>query len=162
MAFRGNNHRGGRPSKYTPALAAEILRRMAGGQTSGQACAELGLAKGTVAEWRGAHPEFRTAYVEAFAARCYGFAEEAIQILDDCPKDAEMPRVQRERHRADLRKFFATRLVPMLQDVPMVAAGAVVNVYLPAKGSSEQGPRTIDGSAVEVDGQALIEDGSEG
>jgi hypothetical protein len=146
----GNNHRGGRPTKYTEALAAEILRRMAAGQSSGQACVELGLHRTTAALWRGAHPEFRTAYIEAFAARCYGFAEEAIAILDACPKNADMARVQRERHRADLRKFFATRLVPMLRDVPLVAEGATINLYLPRKGSDGDGGRLIEGSATQV------------
>jgi hypothetical protein len=47
MAYRGNNHRGGAPTKYTEALAAEICRRMAGGQSSGQACQELGLHRDT-------------------------------------------------------------------------------------------------------------------
>jgi hypothetical protein len=150
MTGRHGGNQGGRPSLYTEALAAEILRRMAGGQSSMQACEELGLSRSTAAQWRGDHPEFRTAYIEAFVARCFGFAEEAVDILDACPEDADMARVQRERHRADLRKFFATRVVPMLQDVPLVAAGATVNVYLPQKGSDGSGAPLLDGVAQEL------------
>jgi hypothetical protein len=39
----------------------------------------------------------------------------------------------------------------MLQDVPLVAAGATVNVYLPAKGATDNGGRmTIEGEATEL------------
>jgi hypothetical protein len=71
----------------------------------------LGLPKGTVAEWRGDHPAFRTAYVEAFRSRALGLVEEAIEIVDSIPKNASMARVQRERCRADLRRWTAARLV---------------------------------------------------
>ena len=125
---------GGRKTRYRKDLADAICRGIASGRSSGEVCAELGLPRQTVGEWRGAHPEFRTAYIEAFAARCYGFAEEAVEIIDAIPKNADMARVQRERCRADFRKFFATRLVPMLQDVPVVSTGRGHQPVPPEKG----------------------------
>ena len=141
----------GRPTRFRQDLADALLRGIAGGRPSGEVCQELGLPRQTVAEWRGAHPEFRDAYLRAFASRCCGFAEEAIEIVDSIPEDADMARVQRDRTRADFRKWVASRLVPALHDVqPALVGAATVVINLPAKGGGNDGARVIDGQAVEL------------
>jgi hypothetical protein len=79
----------GRPTTYRQSIADELLRKIASDMGSVAASREVGVPIDTVASWRGAHPEFRDAYLRAFASRCFGFAEEAIDIVDSIPPDAD-------------------------------------------------------------------------
>jgi hypothetical protein len=130
---------------------------MAGGRSSGDVCRELGLPKQTVGHWRADHPDFRAAYVEAFRSRCYGFGEEALEIIDSIPPNADMARVQREKARADMRRWAASRLVAAFADQVehRLTGQAQIQIFLPEKGSYDR-PQVIDGAAVEV-----LEDGSD-
>jgi hypothetical protein len=152
--------KGGRKTRYTKVLADAICRGIASGRPSGEVCAELGLPRQTVGEWRGAHPEFRQAYLTAFACRAVGMVEEAIEIIDSTPLNADMARVQRERARAELRRWTASRLVGAFQETSVhqhsLAGRAEIRVLLPAKGAAHDGP-LLDGQAVELPPEPLIE-----
>jgi hypothetical protein len=108
---------------------------MAGGRSSTEVCRELGLPRQTVGEWRSAHSEFRRAYIEAFAARCYGFGEEALEILDAVPPGADMAAVTLARAKADKRLWIAARLVPAFADQVehRLSGSATIQVQLPSK-----------------------------
>jgi hypothetical protein len=79
--------------------------------------------------------------------------EEAIEIIDSTPVDADMARVQRERARAELRRWTASRLVGAFQETSVhqhsIAAQAEIRVLLPAKGGDDRG-QVIEGSATKV------------
>jgi hypothetical protein len=157
--------KGGRKTRYTKALADAICRGIASGRSSGEVCAELGLPRQTVGEWRGAHPAFRQAYLTAFACRAVGMVEEAIDIIDSTPVDADMARVQRERARAELRRWTASRLVGAFQETSvhqhsLAGSATIAIVRLPEKGSGNDRAPVIDGQARELP-QGLIEDGTE-
>jgi hypothetical protein len=65
-------NKGGRPSTYTEAVAKEICRRLAGGQSLRSVCAAPGMPTFvTVFNWRRAHPEFLEQYArERGPGRC--------------------------------------------------------------------------------------------
>jgi hypothetical protein len=136
------------PSRYSAELASYICEQMAGGRLSTAVCQELGLPKETIGEWRAKYPEFRTKYIEAFMARCFGMGEEAIAVLDAVPKGSPMPDVQIAIRKAELLKFFASRIVPQLREpMPSFGEGSVILV-LPSNGREMP---LIEGSVEAVD-----------
>jgi hypothetical protein len=155
----------GRPTKYDEQKATVILQRMAAGETSFAACRALGLPDSTVGHWRAVDRNgFRGRYIQAFAARAAGFGEEMLDILDAVPPGADMATVTLARAKMDCRRWLASKLVPQYADTMQhhLSGNAVVNVYLPAKGSSGDGGRVLDGVAHELLPGPDSEDGSEG
>lgn len=75
----------GRHTLYTPELANELLRRLAGGEPLAEICRDAHMpAVSTVSDWKKAHPDF----AERFGtARDEGFDE----IAADCLRIANTP-----------------------------------------------------------------------
>jgi hypothetical protein len=141
----------GRKSTFTMERAEAVCRGMAAGKLSTEVVQEMGLPRGTVAEWRGDHPEFRKMYIDAFLNRGMGMAEEAIAELKAVPKGSDMAAVTLARAKSDLFKFFASRIVPWLaeQHVHQLTGEARVVIYLPDKRGDSRG-QLLEGTATDV------------
>src|ERR1700721_988541 len=82
-------HAGGRPSKYTPELAAKICEAVG---TTTQGLKDISKrddmpAETTIYQWLLAHPEFSKQYYEAKSLQSNLFAEECLEIANNCSND---------------------------------------------------------------------------
>lgn len=116
----------GRPSDYTPELAAGICLKLAEGLSLREVCrAEDMPDKSTVMRWLAAHDEFRDQYATAREAQADHWADEILEIADDATndwikrhqdgKDVETlnaEHVNRSRLRVDSRKWLLSKLMP--------------------------------------------------
>ena len=123
----------GRPTDYTPELAALICERVA---TSTLGLNKICLAedmpsKFTVNLWRYKYPEFSTQYALAKLVQADLLAEECMEIADDDSEDTKINMltgeevannefIARSRLRIDTRKWLAAKLLPK-QYGPVVA-----------------------------------------
>jgi len=99
----------GRPSTYTPDLAATILERIGEGELVTEICGEPGMpARGTLFRWELAHPEFRDAYMRARVRQAQAVAERA--ILDAKGATAENHAAQRLKY--DAQRWLSGKLDP--------------------------------------------------
>jgi len=122
----------GRPSDYTPELAAAICSRIADGESLRTICSADGMPdKSTVFRWLASNEDFRDQYARAREAQADFYAEEIIEISDDGTNDWMERRsesekgagvntgwvlngehVQRSRLRVDARKWYASKVAP--------------------------------------------------
>ncbi len=125
MAKKPTKKPRGRPSKYTPELAATICERIADGEPLRSVCRDATMPdKSTVLRWLGndENAEFRDQYAHAREMQADGLFEEALEIADDVSSDwteykdgkkvFDHERVQRSRLRVDTRKWAAGKLAP--------------------------------------------------
>ena len=76
----------GRPSKYTPELAAEICQRLSEGEPLRQICRDEHMpAWQKIYEWMAKDPELSGAIAYAREQGADAIAEEALEILDTPP-----------------------------------------------------------------------------
>ncbi len=104
----------GRPSRYTPDLAAVICGRLAGGESLRTICADKDMpAISTVMGWLfdGDHGEFSEQYARAREAQAELRADEITDIADGVEHGASEA-VQAARLRVDARKWIAAKLLP--------------------------------------------------
>ena len=102
----------GRPSIRTPELEAEILRRIAEGESLRKVCRDEGMPnRESVRTWLDADPEFAGRYARAVSERTDVLAEECLEIADDA-KSGDAAAVAAARLRVDTRKWFASKLAP--------------------------------------------------
>ncbi len=95
----------GRPTDYTPELAAAICDRIALGHKIIDICKEHGMPhRASVYLWLGKHQEFSDMYVRAREQRAELYAEEIVDIADN-EADPNKARV-----RIDARKWAAAKL----------------------------------------------------
>lgn len=103
--------RKGRPSTYTPEIAAEVLRRMTEGETLLTMCREPGMPPAsTVKMWAVDDvPEgFADRYARARDFQADAIAEQALDLADTSdPADAAKVRIQ-----VDTRKWLASKINP--------------------------------------------------
>jgi hypothetical protein len=101
----------GRPSLYSPQLAAQIIARLAGGLSLERLCRNKQMpSASTIYRWLGERADFREAYVRAGEAKGIRSGERVVDIAERClrgeiPPDAA--RVAIEGH-----KWAAGRLAP--------------------------------------------------
>lgn len=117
----------GRPSLYTPELAAKICERLADGESLRAICKEEGWPDAnTVRRWLIEHEAFRAQYASARTDQAEGYAAEIVEIADT-DKDP-----QRARVRVDARKWVASKLLPkvygekLAHEVTGAAGGPIV------------------------------------
>src|SRR5262245_55391125 len=110
----------GRPTEYTPGLAAEICRRLAEGETLRAICRDIGMpAESTVRAWAVDDRDgFSAQYTRAREIGYLGMADEVLEIADDSAQDVteragadgqaievvNHENIQRARLRVDTRK----------------------------------------------------------
>ncbi len=115
----------GRPSLYTEALAAEICRRLAEGETLRSVCRDQAMPdKATVLRWLAdkTKVDFRDQYAHARDMQADALFDEALEIADDVSGDwstdkdgkkvLDHEHIQRSRLRVDTRKWAAGKLAP--------------------------------------------------
>jgi len=126
----------GRPSKYTPELAATICERIADGEPLRSVCRDAVMPdKSTVLRWLGndENAEFRDQYARAREMQADGLFDEALEIADDVSDDwtedkdgkkvFDHEHVQRSRLRVDTRKWAAGKLAPKVYGDKMQHTG---------------------------------------
>ena len=99
----------GRPSIYTPEVAAEICERMAAGESLRSICRSEDMPKeSTVRLWALDNREgFYPQYARAMETRMEGLADEILEIADDKSGDPA-----RDRLRLDSRKWLMSKVAP--------------------------------------------------
>lgn len=70
----------GRPSKYSPEYCDQVIEHLAEGASLTSFAAEIGVARSTINEWMGDHPEFSEACARA-KAKCAAWWEKANRKL---------------------------------------------------------------------------------
>jgi len=135
----------GRPSKYTPEIAAEICERLANGELLNAICAEESTPSLTaVMEWvRDDREGFAQMYARAREVQIERMSHEIITISDDGSGDyvtrtredgseyeaVDQEHIQRSKLRVDARKWLLSKLKPekygdrVSQDVQLTGAG---------------------------------------
>lgn len=86
----------GRPSSYTPEIAAEICNRMVEGEDLVTICKSPGMPhRMTVLRWQDAHPDFAAEYARAREALADFDANRIMQIaMESSPETANADRVK--------------------------------------------------------------------
>lgn len=143
--------RPGRPTDYSPEIAAVICDRLATGE-SVRAIArdETMPAMSTVFLWLAKHQEFSEQYARACEIRAFVFAEEIVAISDDGSNDTyvddngnertDQDVIARSKLRVDTRKWLMARMSPkkygdkITQEVQGAGGGPVLfqTIYEPA------------------------------
>jgi len=118
---------GGRPSKYSPDLAAAICAELADGRSLRSVCRDEGMPdKATVFRWLAEHEAFRDQYARAKEESADAMVDDMIDIADDSRNDwmekagddagagwlLNGDHVQRTKVRIDTRKWIASKLKP--------------------------------------------------
>lgn len=119
---------GGRPSTYTPELAAQLCKMLASGMSLRTACKEPDMPDmSTVFNWMRLHEGFSLQYMRAKEESADALVEEMLDIADDGTNDWIEARgtngevygwkenseaIQRSRLRVDTRKWIASKLKP--------------------------------------------------
>ena len=107
----------GRPSIYTPELAAAICSHIADGKSLRTICREDHMpALATVFLWLGKNPEFVDQYAKARDSQADAMMEDMLDIADTPPQMGERgidsADVADKRLRIDTRKWIASKLKP--------------------------------------------------
>ena len=102
---------GGRPSDYTPELAADICSRLASGSSLRAICASDSMpSASSVFLWLTKHKEFSDNYAKAIDERAAGMFDDMLDIADDVEPEAAC--VAKARLRVDTRKWALARMNP--------------------------------------------------
>lgn len=121
-----DKHPGGRPSTYTPEIAAKLCEQIALGSSLRTACKGEDMpAPSTVFKWIREHEEFSKQYAHACEERTEAMSEDILDIADDGTNDwMEQHRgehvawvtngeaIQRSRVRIDTRKWLMAKMKP--------------------------------------------------
>jgi hypothetical protein len=116
----------GRPSLYTPELAAAICARLADGESLKSICSDEAMpSKSSVYLWLQEKPKFSELYARAKEDSADALADEILEISDNAKNDwmqrhgkddagwvANGEHIQRSRLRVDARKWIASKLKP--------------------------------------------------
>lgn len=115
--------RTGRPSLYTPELAAKIISRLASGLSLRRVCRADDVPNAsTVMRWFGENAGFREQYARAMEARGFGYADQVVDVAQrvlagDVPPDAA-------RVGIDGLKWAAARMAPRVYGDRVAITGA--------------------------------------
>ena len=94
----------GRPSKYSPKLAGEILQRLASGEMLMGILRRKGMpGRSSVYRWMKEKPDFRDSYARAREIGAHSLVEEGLAILDASTPE----RVHLDNSRANYRRWLA-------------------------------------------------------
>lgn len=97
----------GRPSKYSPKLAGEILQRLASGEMLMGILRRKGMpGRSSVYRWMKEKPDFRDSYARAREIGAHSLVEEGLAILDASTPE----RVHLDNSRANYRRWLAGKM----------------------------------------------------
>jgi hypothetical protein len=127
----------GRPTKYTEELAAEILTRIAEGESLRRITMEPGMpSHASVYLWLLQRPEFSDKYARARDEQAETLADEIIAIADEPPAEVTDDKgisrtdsgwVTWQKNRMDARKWVAAKLKPKKYGDRQIVAGDAEN-----------------------------------
>lgn len=81
----------GRPSKFTEAIAAEIIERLSDGEPLADICRSEGMpAVRTVSDWKASNPQFSADFAQAREDGFDALAAECLEIAEDGSQDYAM------------------------------------------------------------------------
>lgn len=109
---------GGRPTSYTPEMAALVCAGIADGHSLRKICRDEGMpALSTIFYWLGTIPEFSVQYARAKDSQADAMEEDMLDIADTPPAmtaDGKIDSgdVADKRLRIDTRKWIASKLKP--------------------------------------------------
>jgi hypothetical protein len=128
----------GRPTKYSPELAASILLRLTEGESLRSIVKDADMpGQATVYEWLLAKPDFAEQYARARDEQADTLADEIVAIADETPetepiydKHGELIEIklhsayiQWQKNRVDARKWVASKLKPKKYGDRQIVAG---------------------------------------
>lgn len=125
----------GRPSDYTPELAAQICKKLADGYTLRRVCRDDAMpSEATVRTWALEDREgFSSQYARAREIGYYAMADETIEISDDGSNDTykddegnvrtDQDVIARSRLRVDTRKWLLSKALPKVYGDKLALAG---------------------------------------
>lgn len=117
----------GRPSEFTPDVAAQICAELVEGKSLRAICRQESMpGLTTVFKWLKDFPDFANQYAHAREAQADTLADEITDIADDCSKDyydrptkdgetervVDTEHINRSRLRVEARKWIASKLKP--------------------------------------------------
>ncbi len=103
----------GRPSHFTQDIADRICLMLAEGKTLTKICDMADMPdRSTEWRWRQAREDYRNAVARAREERAHAWAEEVVDITDDCPVDTAS--VAKARLRVDARLKIMAKHAPSL------------------------------------------------
>lgn len=152
----------GRPSKYSPDLAAQICNLIAQGNSLRKICRQENMPDmKTVFTWMPLFPDFLQQYTRAYEQRAEHLFEQILEIADDSTNDYietehgivfNQENYQRSRLRVDSRKWFLARMNPKKYgDKQNVEVSGTVTLEALVKASQAKlEPQTIDADAIET------------
>jgi hypothetical protein len=106
-------NKGGRPSTYTGAKAAEICRRMVEGESLRTICKAPGMPTFvTVFNWLRAHPEFLEQYARAREAQADAHVEEMLEVARQAVHAKTSEEAHGYRLLVDTLKWRASKMKP--------------------------------------------------
>lgn len=127
----------GRPTKYSPELAAEILTRIAEGESLHRITKEAGMpSHSSVYLWLMLYPEFSDKYARAREEQADTLADEIVAIADEPPAEVVDDKgvartdsgwVTWQKNRVDARKWVAAKLKPKKYGDRQIVAGDADN-----------------------------------
>ena len=123
----------GRPSLYTPELAARICEELASGQSLRSICERNDMpASSTVFLWLSKLPEFSEQYARAREAQANVMAEEILSIADGSSNEA----IPKAKLQVDTRKWLMSKMAPkkygekITQEQTGADGGPIVNKHI--------------------------------
>ena len=123
----------GRPTKYSPEIAAQLLTRITEGESLRQITRDPDMpGHSTVYEWLLAKPDFADNYARARDEQADTLADEIIAIADEPPAEVTDDKgtsrtdngwVTWQKNRVDARKWVASKLKPKKYGDRQIVAG---------------------------------------
>jgi len=146
----------GRPTAYRRDVADRICEAVANGGTLKKLCEAEGIAIGTLYEWVDSNRDgFGDRLNQARLRRYDLWEDELIEHAHTELGSQNMAAVQARRTLIDTMKWILARRLPAKWSEQtlhqhQVSGGAEVRLYLPVKGSNDDGARLIEAEAVEI------------
>lgn len=123
IAQRREGKKLGRPSLYSPQLAATIVARLSGGLSLRRLCRQNGMPNvATVLRWVGERADFREQYVRALEARGCAYGEQVVDVAHRVMAGELAPDVGRVA--IDGLKWAASRMAPRVYGDRVALTGA--------------------------------------
>ncbi len=127
----------GRPSKYTPEIAALICERIAAGESVRSICRKADMPGQTaVFAWLATHEDFAKQYARAKEAGCDALAEEALEV----GRSATAKTAHAARVHLDAIRWYAGKIAPKKYGDKLELSGTVS-----LAGALEEARRRRDG-----------------
>ena len=125
----------GKPTKRTPELVEEILRRVSEGETMTSVCRDKGLGVRTWHDWMDKDEELSARFARARSDGFDAIADKCVMIADDQnAEDIQRSKLQVETRLKLLAKWDPKRYGERMQHTGEGGGPIQVNFYIPSNG----------------------------